>query len=224
MDAIDQDIIFRPAVGSLLTGILLVLAVGIWSSSNAWALSASPTSVSFKAVQGGANPASQSVSVSKTNNKTTNWTASDSATWVSLSPATGSITKSAQVGIAVNIGGLAPGTYSATVTVTVSKGGNVAIPVTLTVSPSTTTSSSTTTTSTNTASLTWDVSTDTSVVGYKVYMGTSSGVYGAPITIGNVTSYLINNLPVATYYFVVTDFDANGNESLPSNEVSKSVY
>ncbi|HSC55754.1 MAG TPA: hypothetical protein VLC51_01050, partial [Nitrospira sp.] len=197
---------------------------GVWTSSNAWTLSASPTSVSFKAIQGGGNPASQSVSVSKPNNKTTNWTASDSATWVSVTPLTGSITNSAQVGIAVNIGGLAAGTYSATVTVTASKGGSVAIPVTLTVSPSTTTSSSTLTTSTNTASLNWDASTDTTVVGYKVYMGTASGVYGAPITVGNVTSYLLNNLSIATYYFVVTDYDANGNESLPSNEVSKSVY
>jgi hypothetical protein len=55
-------------------------------------------------------------------------------------------------------------------------------------------------------------------------MGTTSGVYGPPITVGNVTSYVLNNLAVATYYFVVTAYNANGIESLPSNEVSKSVY
>ena len=204
--------------------LFLAFTFVLWNCPDTWALTVSPTSLSFRAVQGGSNPASQSVSVSKTNNKTTNWTASDSATWVSVTPDTGSITQLAQVGVAVNVAGLSPGTYSATVTVTVYKSGSVAIPVTLTVAPSTMTSSSTTTASTNTASLAWDSSPDTSVVGYKVYMGTASGVYGMPITLGNVTSYVISNLPVATYYFVVTDYDANGTESLPSNEVIKSVY
>ena len=208
----------------IVVGILLAVSIGLWCSPNAWALSASPTAVSFQAVQGGTNPASQFVSVSKPNNKTTNWTASDSANWVSVTPATGSLTKTAQVGIAVNIAGLSAGTYSATVTVTAAKAGSVAIPVTLTVAPSTTTGSSTGTISTYTASLTWNPSTDTTVVGYKLYKGTTSGVYGAPIMVGNVTSYALNNLAVATYYFVVTAYNGNGIESLPSNEVSKSIY
>ena len=208
----------------ILVGSMLALGISLWTSPSAWALTASPASLSFQAVQGGTNPASQFVNVSKSNNKTSNWTASDSATWVSITPAVGSITTSAQVGVAVNAAGLSAGTYSATVTVTVYKGGNVTIPVTLTVAPSTTTSSSTTTTSTTTASLTWSPSTDTSVVGYKVYMGTTAGVYGPPITVGNVTSYVLSNLGVGTYYFVVTDYNSNGTESLPSNEVTKSIY
>jgi Viral BACON domain len=207
---------------AILVGI--ILSIGLWSSPDAWALSASPTALTFQAVQGGTNPASQFINVSKPNNKTTNWAASDSATWVSVTPVTGSLTNSAQVGVAVNIAGLSAGTYSATVTVRVDKGGSVAIPVTLTVAPSTTTSLSTPTTSMYRASLTWDLSTDASVAGYKVYMGTTSGVYGTPITLANVTSYVLNNLPVATYYFVVTSYNANGTESLPSNEVSKSIY
>jgi hypothetical protein len=208
----------------ILAGIILVLSIVLWSSSNAWALSASPTNLTFQAVQGGTNPASKLVNVSKPNNKTTNWTASKSANWVSVTPVTGSITNSAQVGVVVNIAGLSAGTYTATVTVTAAKGGSVAIPVTLMVTASTTTSSPPTTTSTYTASLAWDPTLDTTVVGYKVHMGTTSGVYGPPITVGNVTSYVLNNLAVATYYFVVTAYNANGIESLPSNEVSKSVY
>jgi len=55
-------------------------------------------------------------------------------------------------------------------------------------------------------------------------MGTASGVYGPPINVGNVTSYVLNNLAVGTYYFVVKDYNTSGVESAPSNEVSKSIY
>ena len=202
-----------------------VLAFTIWISTapQALALSAQPTALVFQAVQGGANPASQTVTVSKPNNKATSWTASDSSTWVSASPATGSITHTAQVTVSVNTAGLAAGTYSATVTVTAYKGGSVSIPVSVTVTSST--SLSTTGVASNAASLSWNPSTSSGVAGYNVYMGKASGVYGPPINVGNVTSYTLNNLTVGnTYYFVVTDYNTSGVESLPSNEVSKSVY
>jgi hypothetical protein len=202
----------------------LALVLGLWNSSESWALAASPASLTFQAVQGGNNPASQSVNVSKPNRKNTNWTASDSASWVSVSPTIGSFTSSSQITVLVNTAGLAAGTYSATVTVTAYKGGSVSIPVSLTVAPTTTTSSSTSTSNTA-ASLTWDPVMDTSVAGYNVYVGTASGVFGPPINVGNVTSRIINNLAVgSTYYFVVTAYDTSGVESNPSNEVSKSVY
>jgi hypothetical protein len=204
--------------------IVLTIVIGIWTSPDALALTASPSSLTFQAIQGGSNPASQYVNVSKSNSKSTNWTASDSAAWLSVSPLTGGITNTAQVGVTVNIAGLAAGTYSATVSVTVSKGGNISIPVTLTVASTTTTTSPPTTTSTS-ASLSWSPPDTTTVVaGYKVYMGNSAGVYGPPVVVGNVTSYVINNLAVGTYYFVVTDYDSTGTESLPSNEVSTSIY
>jgi hypothetical protein len=67
--------------------------------------------------------------------------------------------------------------------------------------------------------------TGTDVAGYKVYMGTTSGAYGSPISVGSVTSYVINNLAIGTtYYFVVTAYNSSGGESLPSNEVSRSIY
>ena len=58
-----------------------------------------------------------------------------------------------------------------------------------------------------------------------MYVGTASGVYGPAINVGNVTSYMVNNLAIGnTYYFVVTDYNTSGVESPSSNEVSKSIY
>jgi hypothetical protein len=56
-------------------------------------------------------------------------------------------------------------------------------------------------------------------------MGTQSGVYGAPVSIGNTTSYMVGNLTGGrTYYFSLTAVDGAGNESERSAEVSKAVY
>ena len=90
------------------------------------------------------------------------------------------------------------------------------VPVTLTLTPPTTT---------GTATLTWDANAETDLAGYNVYMGTQSGVYGAPISIGNTTSYTVGNLTGGrTYYFSLTAVDGAGNESERSAEVSKAVY
>jgi hypothetical protein len=60
--------------------------------------------------------------------------------------------------------------------------------------------------------------------GYRVYIGTSSAAYGAPIEVGNVTEHRVENLESGgTYYFAVTAYDASGNESVFSNEVFKDV-
>jgi fibronectin type 3 domain-containing protein len=108
------------------------------------------------------------------------------------------------------------------------KGGSASVPVTLTVAPAVTTTSPPTTTVTGlgtVATLTWNPVTSTDLAGYKVYMGTASGVYGTSINAGNVTSYMVSNLTLGTtYYFVVTGYNTSGSESLPSNEVSKSIY
>jgi hypothetical protein len=200
------------------------VTIACYTAPQAFALTASPTALSFQAIQGGTNPASQSVNVLKSNMKVTNWTASESATWISVSPGAGNITKAAQITVTVNTAGLAAGTYSATVAVTVYKGGSVSIPVSLIVAPITTPTPSITSTST-TASLSWSPSASTTAAGYKVYVGTASGVYASPINIGNTTSYTVANLGTGnTYYFVVTSYDAAGNESAPSNEVSKVIY
>lgn len=72
-------------------------------------------------------------------------------------------------------------------------------------------------------SLAWDPSPSAGVTGYKLYVGSSSRTYGAPITIGNQTQYTVTGLSAGTYFFAVTAYDANGNESGFSNEVSETI-
>jgi len=205
----------------------LVLGVSVCVLPDAWALQATPTTLSFQAVQGGTSPTSQIVNVLKNNKHAVTWSGTDSAAWLSISPTSGSITGSAQISVSVDPTGLAAGTYTASVTITAAQGGSVSVPVTLTVTsgsiPSLTTTS--TSSSTNTATLTWNASTSSTVAGYNVYMGTASGVYGPPINVGNVLTYQVLNLQSSTtYYFCVTDYDSSGNQSVCSNEVSKSIY
>jgi fibronectin type 3 domain-containing protein len=82
-------------------------------------------------------------------------------------------------------------------------------------------------TSTSSASLTWDPNTETDLASYRVYQSTTQGVYGTPVATvpaGTVT-YTATGLTIGTtYYFRITAVDSGGNESLPSNEVSKSVF
>ncbi len=65
----------------------------------------------------------------------------------------------------------------------------------------------------------------TDLAGYKLYWGTSSGKYDGSVTIDNpgVTTYVLDNLAPATYYFVATAYNAEGAESEPSNEAVGTV-
>jgi hypothetical protein len=212
----------RP-VGVFAIGLALML--GISGAGEAWAITANPTTVTFEAVQGTTNPPSQTVTISKSNKRSTNWTANDNSTWLSVSPGLGSIISTAQVSVGVSTAGLAAGTYTATMTIVLNKGGSVSIPVTLKILPGTSSAPPPPPSTATTASLTWDAVTSTNLAGYKVYVGKASGVYGTPIDAGKVTSYVVGNLAIGnTYYFVVTSYNSSGIESTPSNEVSKSVY
>ena len=71
--------------------------------------------------------------------------------------------------------------------------------------------------------LAWDASTDATVVGYKLHFGAASGKWTIHVDIGNVTTARTTIPPLtagATYFAVVTAYNAAGVESLPSNEVS----
>jgi hypothetical protein len=60
------------------------------------------------------------------------------------------------------------------------------------------------------------------LAGYIVYYGTSSGNYSQGISVGNVTTFTVDNLnDDLTYYFAATAYDISGNQSGYSNEVSK---
>ncbi len=76
--------------------------------------------------------------------------------------------------------------------------------------------------STGTALISWQPPTEnvdntplTDLAGYRIYYGVSSGSYSAPIVIDNpgLSSYLIESLASATWYFSMTAVNSNGIES-----------
>jgi hypothetical protein len=95
------------------------------------AIEASPTSLSFAATQSGANPATQTLSISNKGGGTLSWTASDIATWLTLSPASG--TDNGLVTVRVVTGTTAAGTYNDSITLRATGVSSVTVPVTLTV-------------------------------------------------------------------------------------------
>jgi hypothetical protein len=73
----------------------------------------------------------------------------------------------------------------------------------------------------DTLNLAWNPNTETNIAGYKLYMGTTSGVYGAPIDVGPVTTYIVKNLLGGkTYYFAITAYNTSGVESAKSAEIT----
>lgn len=71
------------------------------------------------------------------------------------------------------------------------------------------------------ATLAWDPNNDSSVTGYKIYWGTQSQQYALLADVGNSVQETISDLQAGTtYYFSATAYDAAGNESDYSNEVS----
>lgn len=65
----------------------------------------------------------------------------------------------------------------------------------------------------------------TNLAGFRIYYGTTSGSYPNKVQIANpgLTSYVIGNLPIGTYYFVVTAYDTSGAESAFSGSASKTI-
>lgn len=177
-------------------------------------ISLSVPSLTFTGTSGASSPPAQSFTISNTGTGTLTWTAGDNAAWLNLSPASG--TNTGNVAASVNLTGLAAGTYSGTITVSATGATSKMLPVSFTVNPPI---------STGALGLTWSANTESDLAGYKVYVGTQSGVYGPPISVGNVTAYQLNSLTMNTTYFVsITAVDTAGNESLHSAEVSKSIY
>lgn len=75
----------------------------------------------------------------------------------------------------------------------------------------------------------WDANTESDLAGYRLYQSNTSGSYTygsgnevAEIAAGTETVTL-TGVTDGTWYWVLTAFDTEGNESLPSNEVSQTV-
>jgi hypothetical protein len=76
--------------------------------------------------------------------------------------------------------------------------------------------------------LTWTAPSDARIRGYRVYYGLSSRAYlqarGSGLNSGSSTSFAVSGLAEGRdYYFAVTAYDAAGNESDYSSEVTKQV-
>lgn len=212
-------------IGGQLSGVSVTLVV---AGGTATSLSSNttptpsillnPVSLSFSGTAGGAIPLAQTFNITNPTGGTLTWTLSESASWLGLNTMSGTTTTEIDaISASISTSGLAAGIYSTAITIAASGASNSpqTIPVTLTLSAPTTTGS---------ASLTWNPNTDTNLAGYNLYMGTQSGVYGSPISIGLNTSYTAGNLTGGkTYYFSVTAVNTTGTESLHSNEVNKTI-
>jgi len=65
----------------------------------------------------------------------------------------------------------------------------------------------------------------TDLKGFKVYYGPASRTYSDSIQVANpgITDFVVQSLPPGTYYFAVTAYNVDGDESAPSPEVSAIV-
>jgi hypothetical protein len=183
----------------------------------AWAVR--PTSLTFYAVQGATNPPNQTISFSRTPTNTVTLTATDNASWLTVSPARTSITTNARLTVTINTNGLGAGTYRASITIKLGTWTANVVPVTLIISPPSGGGGGTT----SSAALTWNAVTGTPLSGYKVYVGEAPKLYTRTITLGTVTSTTVSSLTRGrTYYFAVAAYNSAG-QSTPSNEVSKTI-
>ncbi|HET8756444.1 MAG TPA: LamG-like jellyroll fold domain-containing protein [Solirubrobacteraceae bacterium] len=98
-------------------------------------LSVTPASLSFSATAGEADPAAKTLDVANAGPGSLDWTASESAPWLSVAPAGG--TGGGSITVTPSIAGLDAGTYTTDVTVSAAgaTGSPTTVPVTLTVDP-----------------------------------------------------------------------------------------
>jgi hypothetical protein len=114
------------------TGIISIAASGSTNSpqttavtlnvaERAPAIARTPASMVFDAIEGEANPASQTLRISNGGGGTLNWSVNDNAPWLSLAPSSGSATEETDaVAVRVDITGLTAGTYTGTIRIVAS--------------------------------------------------------------------------------------------------------
>ena len=198
----------------------VTLAVSEGATKTTPSILLNPISLSFSGTAGGAVPLAQTINLTNPTGGTLTWTLTEFTSWLGLNIASGTTTtETDQISASVGISGLSAGTYSTIISVTASGSANSPqqIPVSLTLSQPTTVT-------TGSAGLSWAANTEPDLAGYKVYIGTQSGLYNPPVTLGTVTAYTATNLASGkTYYFCVSAIDSARNESPCSAEVSKPI-
>ena len=91
----------------------------------------SPATLSFTAVQGDNNPSSQTLSISNTGGGFLTWSASENASWLGISPTSG--TGNGSLTATVMAGSLVAGAYNSILTISATNATPVSIPITFTV-------------------------------------------------------------------------------------------
>jgi uncharacterized protein (TIGR03437 family) len=128
------------AVPGLVT-IYVELSPSAWGSINimtapaANSIAVAPTSLQFAYTVGGTVPAAQSIQITNSGGGTLNWSATTSATWLSVAVASG--TAPSTLSVLVSPTGLGAGTYTRSVQISAAGASNspVSVAVTLTVAP-----------------------------------------------------------------------------------------
>jgi hypothetical protein len=114
----------------LLIGLVVLLASSIVACGEqvpppSSTIGFSPSSLSFSADEGGANPASQTLTIWNSGEGTLSWWLSDSATWLTLSPTSGaSAGETDSITAMVDIYGMDAGNYAATITISAPEAAN----------------------------------------------------------------------------------------------------
>jgi len=65
----------------------------------------------------------------------------------------------------------------------------------------------------------WSANTEADLAGYKMYRGSTSGIYTTSQDVGITPSGTFANVDDGTWFIAVTAYDTSGNESGYSNEV-----
>ena len=213
-----------PTAAGVHSGIVISVSDGALSDSlPAFSITVNDVVVNSPPVISGSPPAdvnagqaySFTPTVSDPDDSTFSFTVSGLPSWASFNDANGQISGTPQSGDV--------GTYSG-ISITVSDGEaeDTLGPFTITVQAI----------SFGSVTLTWSAPTHnedgTDLIdldGYKLYWGTTPGVYPNSVTIDNetVTTYVVDDLAPGTYMFVATSFNTSGVESRYSGMATKVV-
>lgn len=118
------------------TGSFAVSGSGSVTTANSGAISAMPSSLAFSFLHGGAPSSSQPISLGNGTQQSANFSVTTGGeSWLSVSPASGSVAAFTNTTLSATVqsSGLAPGTYTGSISIAVSGGPTFAVAVTVTV-------------------------------------------------------------------------------------------